>query len=201
MIVRPLDSSLCDEGARLLARTFRDNPLNRAVLGGSARRRERANFSGIRASLPVAVEHGEVLQAADAQGLAGVLISAGPREFPFPPPNFARRFASFWVQGRRASNRWAEVFETLCALHPVAPHWYLATLGVASHRQGRGIGGRLLSRWLHRVDRDRSNAYLETDRFENLRFYRAFGFQVVRELNLHGATIWCMERSPTPRRA
>lgn len=201
MIVQPFDAGQCEEGARLLAAAFRDNPLNRAVLGGSPRRRERANFSGLRASLPVALAHGEVLRAQDAAGLAGVLIAAPPREFPFPPPSPLRRMFATWAQGLRASQRWAEVFDTLCEVHPVAPHHYLATLGVAPHRQGRGIGGRLLSRWLRSVDRDRASAYLETDRPGNTHFYAGFGFRVVRRLELHGTTVWCMERPPTPDRS
>jgi ribosomal protein S18 acetylase RimI-like enzyme len=201
LIVQPFDAGQCDAGARLLAAAFRDNPLNRAVLGGSPRRRERANFSGIRASLPVALAHGKVLKAEDAMGLAGVLIAAAPQEFPFPPPSAVRRISLAWVQGLRASKRWAEVFETLCEVHPVAPLHYLATLGVAPHRQGRGIGGRLLTRWLNSVDRDRASAYLETDRPSNTHFYAGFGFRVVRRLEVHGTTVWCMERPPTPARS
>ena len=44
----------------MLARAFRDNPLNRAVVGGSERRRVRSNRAGVAAYLPTALESARV---------------------------------------------------------------------------------------------------------------------------------------------
>jgi GNAT superfamily N-acetyltransferase len=151
--------------ASLLARAFRDNPLNVAVIGGTAERRLRVNLHGMRALLPTAARWARVA-AADRSGrmLGGV------------------------------TRRWAAVFRALDALHPREPHWYLATLGVDPDAQGEGIGGALASSLLEWADRDALPAYLETDRPENVSFYERLGFRVEQEVEVLGAPIWRMLR-------
>jgi len=90
--------------------------------------------------------------------------------------------------------RWGEVFRFLEERHPCERHWYLATLGVEPALQRRGVGRRLLSEWLARVDRDGTSAYLETDRPGSVAFYRAAGFDLVEETSVLGAAIWRMHR-------
>ena len=58
----------------------------------------------------------------------------------------------------------------------------------------RGIGSALLESWLREVDADALPAYLETDRPENLAFYRRFGFDVVGTHEIWATPIWRMER-------
>ena len=68
------------------------------------------------------------------------------------------------------------------------------SLGVDPDLQGRGLGGALLASWLEGVDRDARPAYLETDRAENVGFYRRAGFEVEDETAIFGARVWCMRR-------
>jgi GNAT superfamily N-acetyltransferase len=58
------------------------------------------------------------------------------------------------------------------------PHWMLLLLGVDPAQQRRGLGSLLLGPVLAQCDRERSKAYLETSRVENLEFYGRHGFEV-----------------------
>ena len=55
--------------AEVLALAFRDNPLNRAVIGGSEARRLRANRAGMRASLIAALPAAVVLIAPEGMDI------------------------------------------------------------------------------------------------------------------------------------
>jgi ribosomal protein S18 acetylase RimI-like enzyme len=180
----------------VLARAFRDNPLNVAVIRSEdAARRVRSNYHGTRTLLPVAEVYGEVRVAGNGGTVLGALMATPPHAYPLPPPPLPSRLHCLLAQGWRVARRWGEVFEALDALHPVEPHWYLGALGVDPGVHGRGIGSALLRGWLEDVDRDARPAYLETDRVENVGFYRRVGFEVVDETAIFGAWVWCMRRS------
>jgi len=185
----------------VLSRAFRDNPLNVAVIGGGSARRLAANACGTRALLPVAQTHGEVWVARAAGRVVGGLVSAPPLRYPLPPPAPLARLRCLLGQGWRVAGRWAEVFMALDALHPSEPHWYLGTLGVEPTEQGRGVGTALLRHWLARVDADGADAYLETDRADNLAFYARAGFRLVQETEVLHTRVWCMHRPTRAGRA
>ena len=196
--IGPFEASELPAGIALLARAFRDNPLNRAVLAPRGpEERERANAHGMRAHLPAAVAAGEVLAAHQQGRLAGLLVAAPPYVFPFPPPPPGARLRCLLGQGFRVVRRWAAIQTALQERHPLEPQWYLGTLGVDPDCQGRGIGRALLGRWLARVDEDGVPAYLETDLERNLGFYEGAGFAVVGELELLGVPVWLLRR-PIP---
>jgi ribosomal protein S18 acetylase RimI-like enzyme len=67
---------------------------------------------------------------------------------------------------------------------PLEQHWHLGPVGVLPSRQGKGIGTKLLSRFCQEVDACLSPAYLETDTEKNERFYKRFGFEVVKEAEI-----------------
>jgi GNAT superfamily N-acetyltransferase len=184
------------EAVRLLADAFADNPLNRAVIRSSRRRRrERSNAWGLRIQLPLAARHGQVLAGRDP-GLAGVLVAGAPWQHPFPAPSLFLRVASALGQGLGAAARWTEVFEALLARRPAAAHWYLSLLGVRPERRGRGIGAALLGAWLARVDGARGAAWLETDEPRTLPLYQRAGFEVRGELELFSVPVWLLGREP-----
>ena len=69
--------------------------------------------------------------------------------------------------------------------HPTdIAHWYLLGLATRRDRQGQGVGGRLLSFGLARVDAERMPAYLESSNPRNISLYERHGFQVRRVLDL-----------------
>ena len=98
-----------EAAVQLLARAFRDNPLNVAVIGSDDPAvRLRVNAHGLRSLLPTAQAHGRVRVQRAGGELAGVLIAAPPDAFPLPAASFARRLRSSLGQGLRVARRWAE---------------------------------------------------------------------------------------------
>ena len=182
--------------AETLAQAFRDNPLNRAVIGPNEAHRLRANRAGMRASLVSAASTCTILVSPDAEappgpvsGLAAGLIAMPPGAWPLPPPPFSDQFRLLIGQGWRTARRWGEVFEALKASHPPEPHWYLSLVGVRPDLQGRGYGSDLVARWLDGVDRDEHPAYVETDRLELASFYGRFGFELLGSEKIFGVPI------------
>ena len=193
--IGPLSPAGRRGAVEVLARAFRDNPLNVAVIRSEdPARRVHSNHHGTRALLPVAEVYGEVRVACSGGAVVAALLATPPHAYPLPPPWLPSRLRCLLAQGWSVARRWSEVFEALDALHPVEPHWYLGALGVDPDLQGRGLGGALLASWLEGVDRDARPAYLETDRVENVGFYRRAGFEVEDETAIFGARVWCMRR-------
>jgi GNAT superfamily N-acetyltransferase len=193
--ISALSEARRERAARVLARAFRDNPLNVAVVGSDeSARRLRCNLHGMRASLAAAIRHGEALTASLDGCVAGGLIAVPPGAYPLPPPGPLRQFRCLLGQGFRAATRWGEVFESLRAHHPTVPHWYLGTLGVDPPLQRRGVGAALLRAWIEHVDGWGAPAYLETDRESNLALYAGVGFELLGRIEVLGVPIWRMQR-------
>jgi ribosomal protein S18 acetylase RimI-like enzyme len=192
-----LDPGEIGPAAELLARAFRDNPLNRAVISHrSATRRLRANRWGMQTQLPTVSRHGLCLAARRDGPLVGGLLSVPPGRWPLPLPAWRDRIRCLFGQGLGVSGRWARVAELLHEHHEPLPHWYLALLGVEPAMQGSGVGAALLQAWLRLVDADGRGAYLETDTLRNVAFYERAGFRVKREIRLLETPVWFMERPP-----
>jgi GNAT superfamily N-acetyltransferase len=196
--ISALSEARRESTARMLARAFRDNPLNVAVIGSAdSARRLRCNLHGMRASLDSAIRHGEALTASLGGCVAGGLVAVPPGAYPLPAPGPLRQLRCLLGQGWAAASRWGEVFEVLRAHHPALPHWYLGTLGVDPPLQRRGVGAALLRAWIERVDGSRMPAYLETDRESNLPFYAHVGFEPAGCIEVLGVQIWRLRR-PAP---
>lgn len=199
--ITPLANSQLQQTVEVLARAFCSNPLNRAVVrSDDPDRCIRSIRHSMRALLPTAHLHGQVLVATLTGEVAGGLVASPPGRFPLPPPPLMDRLRFLKRQGWSVARRWELVFETLDALHPAEPHWYLGVLGVDGIAQSRGVGAALLSRWLVGVDRDGVPAYLETDRERNIRFYERAGFSLEGETSVLGVRTWRMKRAPADRR-
>ncbi len=81
--------------------------------------------------------------------------------------------------------------------HAHDPHWYLALLIVDPEWQGRGLGGALLAPGLAQADRDGLPCDLETQKHENVAWYRRHGFELVRTVEVGAAPpVWCLRRPP-----
>jgi ribosomal protein S18 acetylase RimI-like enzyme len=71
---------------------------------------------------------------------------------------------------------------TLLKIHPKEPHWYLMLLAVDPFWQRRGAGAILVEHGLGFADIEGVGAYLETQKEENLAYYRRFGFELSETL-------------------
>jgi len=197
--VEPLQPSVQEAAVGILARAFRDNPLDRAVIGAGADLRLRSIVHGMRASLELAAGRGRALLGTRSGSPAGVLLALPPGSFPLPARGLLAHLRAILGQGLRVSARWGRVYRTLEAVHPVEPHWYLSLLGVDPSHRNRRVGSGLLRFWLEVVDREALPSYLETDREENVGFYEREGFAVQSELKIFETPIWCMRRAPLGR--
>lgn len=71
---------------------------------------------------------------------------------------------------------------TLLKVHPKESHWYLMLLAVDPSRQRQGAGAILVEHGLRFADTEGVGAYLETQKEENLAYYRRFGFELSETL-------------------
>ena len=62
--------------------------------------------------------------------------------------------------------------------------------------RGKGVGSRLVADHVEELDAGEETGYLETDKADNVRFYRRFGFEVVAGANVLGVPNWFMVRPP-----
>jgi ribosomal protein S18 acetylase RimI-like enzyme len=195
--IAPLDETELTQAIEVLARAFRDNALNRAVIrSDDANDRLLSNRHGMRALLPVARRYGDALVAIVDGVVAGSLVAPPPGRLPLPPPPPLCRLRCLMGQGWRVARRWSQVYEALEALHPTEPHRYLGTLGVDPPLQGRGVGGALLANWLATVDQQGLPVYLETDSERSVRFYESAGFAPEGEAAILGVRVWRLRREP-----
>jgi len=96
--------------------------------------------------------------------------------------------------GLRGAGRvlaWTSVWEKR---DPDRPHSHYGPFGVDPALQGRGVGSLVLAEYTRRLDEGSEDAYLETDKPENVRLYERFGFQVTGEAEVIGVPNWFMWR-------
>ncbi len=73
-------------------------------------------------------------------------------------------------------------------------HWHLGPIGVLPAYQGVGVGSMLMERFCSEVDACMANAFLETDKDVNVKFYKKFGFETISESMIFGVKNWYMLR-------
>jgi GNAT superfamily N-acetyltransferase len=183
----------------VLARAFRDNPMNVAIHGPRPRHRIRANRAGLRALVEDTAPTLEARVCLDRERLVGGFVLAPPEIRVLPPPTLPRQLGCLWHQGARAMDRWGRVAAAFSHHRPLLPHWYLAVLGVEPVAQGRGFGSRLLRallaertrlRTAEQTEDETAPVYLECDRPESVAFYRHHGFELLHEVELEGVPCW-----------
>ena len=93
--------------------------------------------------------------------------------------------AKFYKLGREAGKRIKPIEDYSTKVHrKFAPgdHWYLQTLGVEPAHQGKGYGSLLMEYMLEKIDTTNPlPVFLETSTEINVKFYKRFGFEVVKE--------------------
>jgi ribosomal protein S18 acetylase RimI-like enzyme len=192
--VRPLETRDIDLAADVLADAFLDDPF--AVwLFREERRRERLAASWAAQLRVISVPRGFAFAT---DGLEGVALWAppGPDELSFGQQ--LRLMLPFVrILGPRRLPAASAGYGVIRRARPEEPHWYLSTIGVATHRQRRGFGAQLLQPMLERADHEQTLTYLETFRPENVPYYERFGFTVTSEDDIPGGPhMWSMGRRP-----
>jgi ribosomal protein S18 acetylase RimI-like enzyme len=93
-------------------------------------------------------------------------------------------------------DRARHVISMMCAVDPEERHVHVGPVGVEPGAQGLGVGAAMMRLLCERLDADGELAWLETDKPENVVFYRRAGFDVAIEDDHLGFPVWFMSRPP-----
>jgi len=197
---RHIDRSELRDVVAAAARAFFDDPLMNFFQRDPLR--QQRMLPGIfAAAIHDCFLHGEVW-GAFADGRPRGVAAWLPPGVPIPTKGTralgqARRSMPAMLATRGRVRAAVRLLGQVAAAHPRYPHWYLGVLAVDPSYQGRGLGGALLDPVHERADSDAVPSYLETQKPENLAYYRRFGYEVVDELQVDRCPpIWTMERAP-----
>ncbi|SRR5581483_8575029 len=187
-----------ESAARLVGRGMCSNPANVAVFrAADAAQRAKALERFFIPVLQGLYRRGLVLGAFRSQELVGISGIARPG---FCQPKLFEKLTVLpaAVIGNSASTplRLLEWVREWSGRDPAEPHWHLGPVAVEPQLQRQGIGSTMLGAFCSLVDSCRSLAYLETDKEENVRLYRRFGFRVVASAEVLGVPNWFMSRPP-----
>jgi GNAT superfamily N-acetyltransferase len=190
--VQPYAPALREQAVNVLADAFVTNPLHIAAFGPDRSDRNRLFFR-------IGLEHmftGSAFVALEKSRICGYLHFNASSQC-LPPAQAIPGFAAERLKPLEdAVPRLIEWFSRWARLDPEEPHAHLGPVGVAPEYQGKGIGQVMMKRYIEKLDRERLDGYLETDRAVNIKFYEKFGFSVVREEKLIGVDTWYMRRPP-----
>jgi ribosomal protein S18 acetylase RimI-like enzyme len=191
--VRDLHPDELPAAIRLLARGFRDEPLQIASLGPDPERRHQRLVTLFRAMF--GVMEGQVpLVALDKGTMVGVSGVAPPGTCQPTVAQLLKYVPALVAIGPRSLVRSVQLNRSWGAADPKEQHSHLGPLAVDADLRGRGIGSQILGHYCRQLDVGKVIGYLETDSEDKVRLYRRFGFEVVRERRVIGVPNWFMVR-------
>jgi ribosomal protein S18 acetylase RimI-like enzyme len=195
VILRDLGEEELPSAARVLADGMRDNPLHIRVFGEDADRREEALARLFAAAIARVGSRGIVEGAFDGTTLVGVCGRVPPGKCRFSLAEKMKVLPAM-LAGNSVTvvSRIYSWVGAWTALDPDAPHWHLGPVAVRRAHQGKGVGSTLLRAFCARMDQERAEAYLETDKESNVRFYERAGFTVGQRKDVVGVPCWFMSR-------
>ena len=124
--------------------------------------------------------------ARDAAGtLVGICVWQRPGTYPLPATAQAAEMAGALratILRPPAALKGLRYTLAMEKARPRHEHWYLCLLAADPMAWRRGIGTALLEPGLETVDADGLPAYLETQKEDNLAYYRRFGFEETARL-------------------
>jgi GNAT superfamily N-acetyltransferase len=189
--IKKYSAELLDECVSLLADAFVTNPLHLSAFGSGRLDQNRRFFRiGLRhmffGSAFVAVVDGSVGGYVHFNAAPNCLPA--PEQIPAAVATLLQPLGAAIPQVIRWFGRW-------CHLDPDEPHVHLGPIGVAPGVQRQGIGAALMQRYVEHLEQEKAAGYLETDRAENVEFYKKFGFVVRHEETVIGTPTWYMWRA------
>jgi ribosomal protein S18 acetylase RimI-like enzyme len=188
-----------EEVLDVVSRGMRDNPQHVAAFGEDPATRRRR----FRALMAAAFSASDFSHALVARREDGVIVGVCGM---LPPGNCRpdlrrglRLLPALLSIGPRAAGRLMRWMGAWQRHDPKERHWHLGPLAVDAHLQGEGVGSRMMRVFCARMDAAGEDAYLETDKPINVRFYERFGFEVVGEEDVLGVPNWFMLRRADKR--
>jgi ribosomal protein S18 acetylase RimI-like enzyme len=188
--IEPFRFEMATEASRTLARAFVANPLHVVAFGSGQLAKNEAFFR-----TGLAVMKGPKLVALDGSQILGLIHWVRSPGCQFPGLEKLRMtpamLAGFGVRSALRVGTW---LSTWAKHDPKESHSHLGPIGVDPSAQGRRIGQRLMERYCEELDRTGEPGYLETDRVENVEFYRRFGFEITSAVPVLGVRNYLMWR-------
>ena len=188
-----------EEVLDVVSRGMRDNPQHVAAFGEDPETRRRR----FRALMAAAFSASDFSHALVARREDGVIVGVCGM---LPPGNCRpdlrqglRLLPALLSIGPRAAGRLVRWMGAWQRHDPKERHWHLGPLAVDAHLQGEGVGSRMMRVFCARMDAAGEDAYLETDKPINVRFYERFGFEVVGEEDVLSVPNWFMLRRADKR--
>lgn len=189
-----LDASEIEEVLDVLARGMRDNPLHVAAFGEDPEIRRR-RFRKLMAAAYSVKDFSHTLVARREDGvIVGVCGMTPPGDCAPSLGLQLRMLPTLFSIGPRVAGRMTRWMGVWQKRDPEGRHWHLGPLAVDAHLQGEGVGSRMMQVFCAQMDAAHEDAYLETDKAINVRFYGRFGFEVVGEQEVLGVPNWFMLR-------
>ena len=190
LVIEKYTANWLDVTVSVLAEAFVTNPLHVSAFGEGRIDLNRFFFR-------IGLEQmfvGHTFIALDDGAVRGyVHFNALPYCLP-PPEQFQAVAGTLFKPVGESVPRVVEWFSRWCQLDPKEPHVHLGPIGVSPEAQGQGIGTALMNRYIDHLKQERAAGYLETDRSENVEFYKKFDFFVRCEEQLIGVPTWYMWR-------
>jgi GNAT superfamily N-acetyltransferase len=181
----PLSREELNEAAMVAVRGFYTDPFF-IFLSPKSRTRDRGLFLFFRTALKYLGPGGVIVTVRDEDNrIVGVSAWIKPGGYPQPlGTQIAGMPGSFRALYRRprALVDGTAYLNAVAKAHPKAPHWYLYLLVADPEMQRRGVGAMLLNDRLAQIDAEGVGGYLETQKEDNLAYYRRFGYELVTPL-------------------
>lgn len=196
----PLSRRELDEAALVAAKAFHTDRFFEWLVPGAAARARGLNLFW-RSVLRHVGDHGRVLTGRVDGRIAGVAVWLAPDRYPYPVGTQVVQLLEALQALYRTPPAVLNGLRYLLAMdkaHPKESLWYLQLLACDPEHQRRGVGAALLEDVHAACDRAGIAAYLETQKEDNLVYYRRFGFEVTGTLSpvRGGPPLWTMRREP-----
>jgi ribosomal protein S18 acetylase RimI-like enzyme len=193
--VRDLRPEEVPEAVGVLARGMRDNPVHVAAYGDDPEHRLRCHARLMRGVFRVFSAQQPICAIRDGT-LVGVTGVAPAGTCQPSATQRLRLLPGVVASGPRTAARVSSWISSWAKRDPDEAHVHLGPLAVDAHLQGQGIGSLIMQEHCRRLDGARDVGYLETDKPENVRFYKRFGFEVLGKEPVIGVPNWFMRREP-----
>jgi ribosomal protein S18 acetylase RimI-like enzyme len=192
--IRDLRPGETEEAVGVLSRGMRDNPMHVAAYGDDPARRERSHARLMRALFRFFPTQQPICAVRDGTML-GVTGVAPVGTCQASPAQRLKLLPTVLALGPGTASRVGRWISRWSKRDLGEPHVHLGPVAVDAHLQRQGIGSLMMREHIRRLDAAGEVGYLETDRAENVDFYRRFGFEVIGEESVIGVQTWYMRRA------
>jgi len=195
LVIQDYTQDMLDIVADLLAASYLTNPVHMAVFGGTGRQQFLHNRILFGKALTKRYPAGNNIVVVNCDEIIGFAHWGYGACFRVPPEKLEKAMPGLIeTYGEEIAQRLRE-WTLIWGKHdPLSEHAHLGPIAVVEEYQGKGIGSMMMDRYCNYLDENKKFAYMETDRFENIRFYERFGFEVTGEAEVLNVPTWLMAK-------